>query len=127
MTDQATALIVEDDASSADFLETVLLDVPGLDVIIVQSAAAARRALLSERQFALIITDVNLPGEDGLSLVASVRGMPARKATPVVVITSDDDESLERRAAGMGVRAFFTKPYSPGRLRDIVHSILNGT
>lgn len=127
MMPRTTALIVEDDATCSDLLELVLLDIPNLDVQIVETAAAARRALQSERAFDLVITDVNLRGEDGLSLVACMRTMPARRSTPVVVVTSSRDDEIEQRASGMGVRAFFRKPYSPSLLRNTVNSILNGS
>jgi two-component system, chemotaxis family, chemotaxis protein CheY len=126
MSPRTTALVVEDDATCSDLLELVLLDIPNLDVHVVSTAAAARKALQSERSFALVITDVHLPGEDGLSLVEAMRTMPGRQGLPVVVLTSSRDEEIEDRASGMGVSAFFRKPYSPAVLRNAVNSILNG-
>jgi CheY-like chemotaxis protein len=75
----------------------------------------------------MIITDVHLPGEDGLSLAAAIPGMPGRSNVPVVVVTSEAAEHVQHRASAAGVRAFLRKPWSASQLRETVNSILNAT
>jgi two-component system chemotaxis response regulator CheY len=120
-------LIVEDDPVASDLLELVLLRLPGVSVRILPSVEAARVALASEEKFDAVITDVHLPGEDGLSLIAWLREMPRRQGTPVIVTTSSREPSIRSRAEAMGVRAFIQKPWSASSLRDTVHSLFNET
>jgi two-component system chemotaxis response regulator CheY len=122
-----TALIIEDDTTCAEMLEMILLGIPDLSTRCAANAVEARRLLSSEEQYAIVITDVHLPGEDGLSIVESMRKMPTRAALPVLVTTSSSDAALRRRAGAAGVAAFIEKPYSPARMREAVNSILNGT
>jgi CheY-like chemotaxis protein len=120
-------LVVEDDAVAADLMELALLRIPGLLVQTVHSAADAREALASDKHFSAVITDVHLPGEDGLSLAEGIRRIEGRSGVPVIVVTSSRDARIEQRARAAGVHAFLEKPWSAARLQDTVHSILNGT
>ena len=117
-------LLVEDDAVAADMVELALLRIPGLLVHSVRNAADAREMLATGKSFAAVITDVNLPGEDGLSLAESIR---KERPTPVIVVTSNRDRTLKQRAAAAGVHAFLEKPWSATELRHTVNSLLNGT
>lgn len=122
-------LIVEDDPVSSDLIELALLRCPGPGITFrsMRSVEEARIALASEEVFDAVITDVHLPGEDGLSLIACMRAMPARSGMPVIVTTSSREPEVRRRAESMGVRAFIQKPWSPTGLREAVHSLFNDT
>jgi two-component system chemotaxis response regulator CheY len=120
-------LLIEDDLTCSEMVQMALLTVPGLLVKAVRSAAEARRSLATADPYALVVTDVHLPGEDGLSLVEALRNLPGRAALPIVVTTSDRDVAIRERADAIGVQAFFEKPFSPTQFRKAVNSILNGT
>lgn len=122
-----TVLVVEDNPVTAELLEMVLIRIPGLLVETVRSAGEAREALASSRHFSAIITDVHLPGEDGISLAGSVRTMAGRTNVPVIVMTSSRESGLRERAEAAGAYAFIEKPWSAVQLRDTVNSLLNGT
>ena len=120
-------LVVEDDAIAADLVELALLRIPGLLVHSVRSAAAAREVLATGKRFSAVITDVHLPGEDGLSLAEAIRRMDGTGRGPVIVVTSSKDATIKARAQAAGVHAFFEKPWSALQLQDTVNSLLNGT
>jgi CheY-like chemotaxis protein len=120
-------LVVEDDAVAADLVELALLRIPGLLVQCVRSAAAAREVLATGKRFSAVITDVHLPGEDGLSLAEAIRRMEGAGRVPVIVVTSSKDATIKARAKAAGVHAFFEKPWSALQLQDAVNSLLNGT
>jgi len=119
-------MVVEDDPVSSEMIEIALALMPGISIRACSSAEAARRALTEETVDA-VITDVNLPGENGLALVELLRNTPKWSALPVIVTTSSREPEVRRRAEAMGVRAFLQKPWSPGSLRDTVHSLFNDT
>jgi CheY-like chemotaxis protein len=120
-------LVVEDDLIAADLMELALLRIPGLLVHTVHSAADAREVLASDKHFSAVITDIHLPGEDGLSLAEGIQRMNGRTRVPVIVVTSSKDGQLRQRAQQVGVHAFLEKPWSASKLHDTVHSLLNGT
>ena len=116
-----TVLVVEDDPNAAELMEIALLQTPDVQVQCVHNADDARRALaLREVHINAVITDVHLPGEDGLSLAGTIRDIP------VIVVTSSRDPVLREQAAAAGARAFLEKPWSAAHLRDTLNSVLNG-
>jgi CheY-like chemotaxis protein len=120
-------LVVEDDPVSADLMTMVLMRMPGLLVDAVGTAGHAREALASDKHYSMIITDVHLPGEDGLSLAEAIPAMPGRSNVPVIVVTGEPADVVKPRASAAGVRAFLRKPWSASQLRETVNSILNAT
>ena len=69
----------------------------------------------------VVLTDVNLPGLNGLQLVQRIRKeVPGVRA--VVLTAYDDDEQLYH-AIRSGAHAYFSKEVSPGRIVEVVHQV----
>ena len=82
-------------------------------------------AQAKEHKPALVISDVRMPGMDGFELCAAVRADPVLHRTPVVLLTSLNDESSRRKGKLVGATAFLTKPVSVEELRKTVGRILD--
>ena len=93
----------------------------------VQQAADGREALqIAERQkFDLVITDVNMPVMDGLTLVRHLRNLPGYKGVPLLVLTTEatTEKKLEGKAAG--ATGWLVKPFNPDRLLATVAKVLS--
>ncbi|UVW28245.1 sigma-54 dependent transcriptional regulator [Massilia sp. H6] len=113
-------LVVDDEADLRELLEITLLKM-GLDV---DSAATLRqaRALLEERDYALILTDMRLPDGLGLELVREVHASP--KATPIAVITAYGSAENAVVALKAGAFDYISKPVALDALRVMVRSAL---
>jgi CheY-like chemotaxis protein len=105
---RARILVVEDDAAS-QLLTKVILELEGYEVAVAASSVQAMR-LIGVRRPDLILMDVRLCGEDGLSLTRRLRADPMTASIPIVAVTalamSDD---LERTIAA-GCDAYVVKP-----------------
>jgi len=110
-------LAVEDAAGCAEVLAVAL---SGYELEVVGSGEEAL-ARLGERRYEVVITDVNLPGMDGVALAERLRGMA------VIVVSGSVEEGLEERARAAGALAFLAKPYSPAELRRRVQELLDET
>ncbi len=66
----------------------------------------------------LILSDIRMPGANGLDVAASVRGLDA--TVPIVLFTAYADELTRRRAKQLGVSALFQKPFAMEELRRTV-------
>ena len=55
-------------------------------------------AMMRESDFDVVVTDVNMPAKDGLTLIAEMRANAKTADVPVVVLTGGDDHDLKRRA-----------------------------
>jgi two-component system, chemotaxis family, chemotaxis protein CheY len=121
-----TVVIVEDAEMCSDVLEVALLALPGIDI---QCATSAEQALeqLDGRDICALITDLNLPRMDGFELIERVRSQPIHAALPILVISGDTDPHTPERVRRLGADAFFTKPYSPGEVRQKLEQLINGT
>ena len=72
----------------------------------------------------LVITDVRMPGMDGFELTAALRSDVILHATPIILLTSLNDEASRRKGRLVGATAFLSKPVSVEELRRQVSSIL---
>lgn len=106
---QNCILIVEDEPNVAFFLKEGL-EVLGQEYqVLVADSAEAALGLLEERVPDLLVTDLRLPGMNGLDLVwiLQERGL----TLPVLLITAYGSDLVETRAARLGISAILSKPF----------------
>lgn len=119
-----SALVVDDSPIVRELLAE-LLSSAGMTVT---SAGDGEEALgmLDRREFDIIVTDVEMPRMDGLTLVGQVRSRGLR--TPIVVVTTLGSIDDKRRAAELGADAYVVKTdFSEGELLRIVGGLLGGS
>lgn len=115
-------LIVDDHRDIRDALSRYLQD-NGMKVTLAESAPAARR-VLSQREIDLIVLDIMMPGEDGLSLCRSVR---EHRRTPVILLSARTEELDRIIGLEVGADDYVTKPFSPRELLARIHAVLRRT
>ena len=117
-----TILMVDDSLDNLRAYEAILEPL-GHDIVAVTSGGDAVH-LLSQRQFALVLLDVRMPGLDGFATVEALRGQMHR-VTPVIFVTGVvDDEEAMRRAYSFGAVDYMVKPINPDVLRGKVRNLL---
>ncbi|RXZ38456.1 response regulator [Oxalobacteraceae bacterium CAVE-383] len=119
MTDIVEVLIVDDDAAIRDLLLTYLGDF-GIRASAVSNGAEMRQAL-AERRFDIIILDLMLPSEDGLSLCRSIRTV---SDIPIVMLTARAESSDKVACLEVGADDYVIKPFDPRELVARLHTIL---
>jgi len=115
---KAHVLVVEDDEPSRAILAYLAED-QGRARVSQAGSAREMHAILSRDAVNLIILDLNLPDENGLSLARQLR---TRSEVPIIVITGDDSRETRLAALEVGVDDFQTKPYD---LKEISLRIRN--
>lgn len=117
MTDKEHILIVDDDAGIRAGLQRVLNE----EGYTVEMANTAEEALtiLSQERFNLVITDLQMPGMDGLELLTQIK--QRSPDIPVVMITAHGSMDTVIQALRHGVSDFVNKPFKPAELLNIVH------
>lgn len=117
-------LLVEDHEDSRQLLRTILEEA-GAAVTAVAGAAEALEAFESERPDAMV-SDIEMPGEDGYTLVRKVRDLEKREETPrtpAVAVTAYASGEHRLRALRAGFQSFVPKPVHPTELLTVVASI----
>jgi len=104
----ARVLIVEDDPHHRQLLEVMLAP----DGYLLQTAATGEGALLivAQQPPDLILLDLMMPGMDGYEVIATIKGNPATRAVPVIIITALDDRHARMLGLNAGAEDFLTKP-----------------
>ncbi|MDR3430217.1 MULTISPECIES: response regulator [Silvimonas] len=117
-----TILIVDDSFSLRQTLG-IALKSAGYDVV---EAVDGKDALtkLDGRKFNLIISDVNMPNMDGISFVKAAKLLPNYKFTPIIMLTTEGDETKKAEGRAAGVRAWVIKPFQPPVLLDAVSKLI---
>ena len=117
-----TILIVDD---SFSMRQTVGIALKGAGYEVVE-AADGRDALskLDGRKYNLIISDVNMPNMDGISFVKAAKQLPNYKFTPIIMLTTEGDETKKQEGKAAGVRAWVLKPFQPPILLDAVSKLV---
>jgi DNA-binding NarL/FixJ family response regulator len=76
--------------------------------------------LLKSKPVDMLITDVQMPGLDGMALLAQVRKDPALAGLPLILISAQDDRSSVRQGMHSGADDYLTKPFTPEELIQAV-------
>lgn len=113
-------LVVDDDPKLRELLRRYLTE-QQFEVSEAQDAIAMNR-LLQRHTFDLVILDLMLPGEDGLSIVRRLRG--ARDTTPVIMLTAKGDDVDRILGLEMGADDYLAKPFNPRELLARIHAVL---
>src|SRR3954469_6768130 len=116
----ASILIVDDDAAVCWALEQVLTG-QGYAVTVAADAAAGRRAIRRQRPD-LVITDVRMPGESGLDLLAALKS--EHPSLPVLVTTAHGTIETAVEAVRRGAFDYMPKPLDLDRTIDLVRRAL---
>jgi CheY-like chemotaxis protein len=116
-----SVLIVEDEVELAANIATYLESFPGeVEAVAAVSGEAALR-VVEERPVDVVLTDLRLPGIDGIEVLRQV--LARRPGTRIVVMTAFGSEEVRRRALRDGAVRFMEKPVDLGRLRQLILEI----
>ncbi|WP_233252636.1 response regulator [Maritimibacter sp. 55A14] len=116
---EAHLLIVDDDERIRSLLQKFLVR-NGFWVSAARDAAHARR-LLAGLDFDLVVLDVMMPGEDGVSLTQSLR---ETNSAPILLLTAKGDASDRIRGLEAGADDYLAKPFEPKELLLRINAIL---
>jgi CheY-like chemotaxis protein len=103
------ALIIDDNRSTADALKQMLA-VLGLQARVAYGSSPAMTILGKGYIPQFILLDINMPGVDGIELLAYLRREPPLIPVPVFVVTSDDQPETRRRVMKLGATSMILKP-----------------
>ena len=112
-------LVVED---FSDARETIRIGLQREGAVVTEASSAAEAlALVQSTPLDAIVCDIGLPGEDGLSFIRSVRGLPgAVGLTPAAALTAWGLDEDRARALAAGFQAYIVKPTDPATLANVI-------
>lgn len=112
-------LIVDDSASMRQLVSFALKD-GGYDVTAAVHGKDALEKLNNGAKFELVITDLNMPEMDGVELIKQLRQKPGYKFTPVIMLTTESQDSKKQEGKAAGATGWIVKPFTPDQLLGVV-------
>ena len=109
-------IMVVDDSMIIRKQLTMALTKKDYTVVEAPSAAAAIDLARSPEPIALIISDVNMPGMNGLDMLAEIRAIPKHEKTPILMLTTESTEHLQKEGMEKGANAWIVKPFNEEQL-----------
>lgn len=118
----ASVLAVDDSASMRKMV-TFTLKSAGYDV---EEAVDGIDALVKAqlRHFDCIVTDVNMPNKDGITLIRNLRSLPDYKYIPMLMLTTESSPEKKQQGKEAGATGWIVKPFNPELLLKTITRVL---
>lgn len=114
-------MTVDDSRTMRDMVKFTLAEA-GYAVL---EAEDGKQALdvLSRDKADVIITDLNMPNMDGLELIKALRGQPQYSSTPILMLTTEADDTKKNAGRAAGATGWIVKPFNPEKLLSVVKKV----
>ncbi len=119
----AKTIMIVDDSASLRQVVGIALRGAGYDVLEGCDGTDALKKLTGQKVH-LIISDVNMPNMDGITLVKEVKKLPAYKFTPIVMLTTESAGEKKSEGQAAGAKAWMLKPFNPPQLLNVVQKLV---
>jgi two-component system chemotaxis response regulator CheY len=115
-------VIAVDDSMSIRETVRMTLEVAGYRVV---SAEDGVKGLAAAQQHKgdLVITDLNMPNMDGITLITHLRATPAYKFTPILMLTTESQEEKKIAGRRAGATGWIVKPFDPARFIAVIQKV----
>lgn len=119
----AKTILIVDDSSSLRQVVAIALRGAGYEVI---EGCDGQDAIskMNGVKIHLIISDVNMPNMDGISFVKEVKAMSNYKFTPIIMLTTESQQSMKEQGKAAGAKAWVVKPFKPDQLLNAVEKLV---
>jgi two-component system chemotaxis response regulator CheY len=115
-------MMVDDSRTTRDMVAFTLAR-KGYHVVQAGDGAAALGVLKTE-SVDLVITDLNMPVMDGLSLIKALRGQAAYATVPIVMLSTESDAGLKAQGTKAGATHWLEKPFHPNQLSEMIGQLM---
>ncbi len=119
----AGVILAVDDSASMRQMVNFTLKGAGYEVV---QAIDGVEALEYARQHSvdLVLTDVNMPRMDGITLVKELRALPGYRYTPMLVLTTESSQDKKMQGKQAGATGWIVKPFNPDQLLATIARVL---
>ncbi len=116
-------ILAVDDSASMRQMVAFTLKGAGHDVVeAVDGVDALAKA--KGNKFDLVISDVNMPNMDGITLIAELRALPDFKFTPMLMLTTESAGDKKQQGKAAGATGWIVKPFNPDQLLATIGKVL---
>lgn len=115
----AKTILTVDDSGSIRQMVSFTLKGAGYEVI---EAVDGQEGLgkAKQRTVDLVLTDQNMPRMDGITLIKTLRALPAYARTPILMLTTESGDAMKMQGKAAGATGWLVKPFDPQKLLEVV-------
>ncbi len=118
-----TTILTVDDSTSMRQMVSFTLKEAGYDVVEAKDGVDGLSKAKNSK-FNLIITDVNMPEMDGISLVKALRAITRYKFTPILLLTTEAGPDIKQEGKAAGATGWLVKPFNPDQLLNTIVKVV---
>ncbi|MEN8177995.1 MAG: response regulator [Pseudomonadota bacterium] len=118
-----TSILAVDDSASMRQMVSFTLKGAGYEVIEAADGVEALN-IAKNKSVNLVITDVNMPNMDGISLIKELRGLSSYKFTPLLMLTTESGVDKKQAGKAAGATGWVVKPFNPDQLLATIKKVL---
>lgn len=116
-------ILAVDDSVSIRKSISFILGQEGFEVVEAENGSDGLNKSKGEK-FGLIITDINMPIMDGIQFIKELRSTVEHKFTPIIVLTTENQDSKMQEGKAAGATGWIVKPFSSEKLIAVVKKII---
>ena len=116
-------VLIVDDSETVRMKLKQVLEESGYIIYEASDGLEGLGVLEEKRTIKIILSDLNMPGLNGLDFIEQARNFKEYKNIPVLICTTEVAESLKQRARDLGVRAWMQKPLALDKMADVVKRV----
>lgn len=116
-------VLVVDDSTSMRQMVTFTLKGAGFDVI---EGSNGQEALTRAqgKTLSLVLTDLNMPVMDGMTLIRELRAKAEYKFTPILMLTTESQQEKKAEGKAAGATGWIVKPFQPEQLLQVIGKVV---
>jgi|SRR6185437_570518 two-component system chemotaxis response regulator CheY len=112
----AKTVLVVDDSSTVRQQVALALKQAGFDIVEAADGEEGLATVAANRSIDMVVCDVNMPVLNGLEMVERIKARPENKALPILMLTTEGQPSLIKRAKQAGAVGWIVKPFDANQL-----------
>lgn len=115
-------VIAVDDSMSIRETVRMTLEVSGYRVVSAEDGVKGL-AVAQQQKADLVITDLNMPNMDGITLITQLRALPTYKFTPILMLTTESQDEKKIAGRRAGATGWIVKPFDPARFIAVIQKV----
>jgi two-component system chemotaxis response regulator CheY len=116
-------ILIVDDSRSVRHSVSVVLTRAGFAMAEAADGQEGLAVVDSNRDLGMVICDINMPNMDGLEMVERIKSKPENNTLPILMLTTDGQMSMVKRAKQAGAVGWIVKPFDPNQLVQTVSKL----
>lgn len=117
-------ILAVDDSASMRQMVSFTLKGAGHDVVEASDGVEALQLAKTQSGVDLVISDINMPNMDGISLIKELRALPAFKFTPILMLTTESGGDKKQEGKAAGATGWIVKPFNPDQLLATIGKVI---